>query len=115
MSYTYLFFKPKRLPLTAAELDENCVERITDLPSARAALKSVYPALEWADDKWGRAESAAGSWIEFMISKDATLAMNCSFRADYTAEVQRICDALGWIAVDQDPKVFQPRAAPVKA
>jgi hypothetical protein len=41
--------------------------------------------------------------------------MNCSFRADYRAQVQRICDALNWLAVDQQPLCYQSNREPMGA
>ena len=115
MAYTYLFFKPKRLPLAPEELGHDTVEPITDAAQARAALDSVFPALEWPTHNSARGESATGSWMEFSIHTDSTLALRCSLRADYSVEVQRICDALNWVAVDEHPRCFQPHREPIGA
>lgn len=113
MAYSYMFFKPKRLPLQACQLGEDTVEPIIDLGEAQATLARVFPHLNWSSNGWARGETEHGKWLEFAIPDGGTLFMRCSFRADYSAEVQRICDASGWIAVDQDPKVFMPYAARV--
>lgn len=115
MAYTYLFFKPKRLPLAPYELGLDTVEVITDAASAKVALDSAALSLEWLPDGSARGETATGSWLEFHIHADSTLAMRCSLRADYSAYVQRICDALNWIAVDEKPRCFQPGRAPIES
>lgn len=111
MSYSYLFFKAKRVGLDAGQLSEETVDSIVDLVEAQSTLARLFPNLVWSPEGWGRAETESGKWLEFAIAKGGTLFMNCSFRADYTSEVQRICDLSGWIAVDQDPKVFEPKVS----
>jgi len=68
MSYTYLFFKPRRLPLSPAELSEESVETLTDLDTVKAALNSVIPSLEWLPQGWARGETQEGNWVEFNIA-----------------------------------------------
>ena len=115
MAYTYLFFKPKRLPLSPEDLSAETVEPLTDFETVKAALDSVVPSLEWLPDGWARGETPEGSWLEFSIAPGGTLGMRCSFRADYRAQVQRICDALNWLAVDQQPLCYQPNREPMGA
>lgn len=115
MAYSYLFFEPKVLPLTASQLSEETVEPLLDLDVARASLGRVFPQLTWSDNGWARGETADGKWLEFFIAAGATLCMRCSLRADYRADVQRICDLLGWTAVDERPFVYQPGATPAPA
>ena len=112
MSYTYLFFQPRRLPLAAEELSEETVDVLTDPVVVKTALARVLPQIVWTDDKWGRGETADGRWFEFLIADGGTLGLSCSFRADYRADVQAICDAIGWIAVDQTPFVYMPGCEP---
>ncbi len=107
MAYSYLLFKPKRSPLTAAELGLDTVDCITDLAEAKLELAKVFPALTWTPEGWGRGETADGKWIEFAIPQDGTLYLRCSLRADYSADVQRLCDLLGWVACDERPRLFQ--------
>lgn len=113
MAYTYLFFKPRRLPLAPAELGHDTVDVLIDAGAVRTALNAVMPMLQWQPDGSARGESAAGNWLEFSVHAGSTLAMRCSLRADYSAEVQRICDALGWLAVDEKPRCFQPHLPPI--
>lgn len=110
-----MFFKPKLLPLEASQLSEDTVESITDLSEVQVSLARVLPQLVWSANGCARGETSEGNWFEFSIAKGGTLYMRCSFRANYAAEVQRICDLLGWVAVDQDPKVIQPNAEPFSA
>lgn len=112
MSYTYLFFLPRRLPLSPDELGEDTVDVLTDFDLVQSALACVLPQIVWNDRKTGRGETADGRWFEFLIADGGTLGMHCSFRADYTAEVQMICNALGWIALDQTPRVYMPGREP---
>lgn len=108
MAYDYLFFKPKYLPLTAEELGEHCVERLTDVASVRAAVLSVFPQMIWPEGDWGRGEFADGRWFEFSVYRSATACMRCSLRSDYRAEVQLVCDRLGWVAIDETPRIYLP-------
>lgn len=114
MAYNYLFFRPRTLPLTAADVTADTVETLTDWESARVALERVFPHLVWPKGSWGRGETEDGRWFEFSIAPGGTLSMRCSLRADYGVEVQRICDTLGWVAVDERPVLFQPDATPFK-
>ena len=113
MAYTYLFFEPKRLPLSPDELGLDTVVPLTDLDAVKAALATVMPALEWLPEGWARGETPEGQWLEFSVAAGGTLGMRCSLRADYRAHVQRLCDALGWVAVDERPFCFQPHREPV--
>lgn len=115
MACTYLFFKPKRLPLSPEELSEEAVEPLTDLVAVKSALQSVMPDLAWLPEGWGRGVTPEGNWVEFQIPAGGTLGMRCSLRADYGTHVQSICDALGWLAVDERPVCFQPNRAPIGA
>ena len=115
MSYTYLFFKPRRLPLSPGELSEESVEPLTNLDAVKASLNSVIPSLKWLPEGWARGETQEGRWLEFNVASGGTLAMRCSLRADYRAQVQDICDALNWVAVDEKPVCFQPHRDPIGA
>lgn len=109
MAYSYLFFKPKRLPLTAQELDESCVESLTDLAGIKAALAQATLELAWTSEGRAHGKATNGNWLEFSIPPGGTLSMRCSLRADYHSEVQRICDLLGWVAFDEQAALLQPR------
>lgn len=110
MSYMYMFFKPKLLPIVASQLSEETVDTIVDVEEVKSQLAPLFPHLSWSSEGWASGETQSGNWFEFAIVKGGTLSMRCSFRADYAPDVQRICDRLGWIAVDQESKVFTPNA-----
>jgi hypothetical protein len=115
MAYTYLFFKPARLPLTPEELSDATVRLLDDASAAQAMLARALPAIEWGADNIGRAQVDAG-WVEFRLpTPGSTLSMRCSLRADYSADVQRLCDESGWLAFDEQPMWFQPGQAPMLA
>src|SRR5262245_59379172 len=115
MAYTYLFFRPLRLPLQAHELSETTVLALEDAAAVRAALDSALPAIAWKDER-GRAD-IDGQWVEFYLpgGQRQTLALRCSLRADYRAIVQRLCDRLGWLAFDEQAMCYQPHGTPMRA
>ena len=106
--------KPARLPLVG-----NALDAADTLPLAAAeavpALERVLPALRWTSATEASVELDEG-WAEFHLHDDpqqgAWLSMRCSLRADYAPAVQRLCDHLGWVAFDQEPRLFQPHAEP---
>lgn len=114
MAYSYTFMKPARLPLAGGGL---AADDILPLRAAEIvpALGHALPALRWTSDTEGAVELDEG-WAEFRIHEDAKLgawlSMRCSLRSDYTPAVQRLCDRFGWIAFDQEPRLFQPHAEP---
>lgn len=112
MAYCYLFFEPRRLPLTAQDLSEETVVSLNDRDVAREALSRVMPEIEWVDQT-GKA-TINGMWFEFNLPGDGrdTLSLRCSLRADYRAIVQHICDELGWVAFDERPMCYQPHQTP---
>ncbi len=112
MAYSYMFFKPKVLPLRAQDLSQDTVDDLDDPIEVRSCLAKVFPQLVWGSDGWAKGETEDGRWFEFSIAKGGTLFLRCSLRASYVAEVQLMCDSLGWIAVDQVPKVIEPRTSP---
>lgn len=115
MAYTYLFFRPRRLPLAPHELSAETVLPLRDAAAVRAALEGAVPGIDWVSDREGRAE-AEGRWMEFHLDPDAgTLALRCSLRADYREIVQRLCDELGWLAFDEQPLCYQPHQPPMPA
>jgi hypothetical protein len=119
MAYLYLFFEPTRLPLASHELGEDTVRTLNDASAAQATLTRILPAIEWveADGRLlGRAQVDAG-WVEFGLPAGPadTLSMRCSLRADYSADVQRVCDQSGWLAFDEQPQCYQAGQAPMPA
>src|SRR5262249_9109299 len=116
MAYTYLFFRPARLPLAANELSADTVLDLADPVAIRAALDQALPAIDWVEEHFGKAV-VDGRWIEFHLpaGERKTLSLRCSLRADYQDFVQRLCDQLGWLAFDQQPVCFQPHQAPMPA
>jgi hypothetical protein len=115
MSTSYLFFRPTRLPLQSDELNEETVVPLGDAAAVRQALARVLPDIAW-DEGTGKAQWE-GHWLEFTApgQADDTLSMRCSLRADYTPLVQRLCDELGWLAFDDQPRCFQPQRPPMPA
>lgn len=116
MAYTYLFFEPAHLPLASQELSEATVLTLDDANAVRTTLTRLLPTLKWIeeDDRLlGRTQVNAG-WVEFCLpALGHTLSMRCSLRADYSADVQRLCDQSGWLAFDQQPMCLQPGQAPI--
>jgi hypothetical protein len=115
MAYSYLFFRPARLPLAPGDLDADSALPLNDAAEIQAALARVLPQLVW-DGEEGRGEWD-GHWLEFHTRSDETmtLSLRCSLRADYAPLVQRLCDELGWLAFDEGPRCFQPGRAPMPA
>ncbi|SFU74563.1 hypothetical protein SAMN05216350_104316 [Polaromonas sp. YR568] len=118
MAYTYLFFEPTRLPLISHELGEATVRTLNDADAVKATLARIFPAIEWADADGrllGRTQVEAGP-VEFWLPAPGhTLSMRCSLRADYSADVQHLCDQSGWLAFDERPMCLQPGQAPIPA
>jgi hypothetical protein len=118
MAYSYLFFEPTRLPLASHELGEATVRTLDDAGAVQATLTRIFPAVEWAEAdgrRLGRTQLDAG-WAEFWLPAPGhTLSMRCSLRADYLADVQRLCDQSGWLAFDERPMCLQPGQAPIPA
>lgn len=119
MAYTYIFFEPVRLPLTSHELGDATVRTLSDASIVQATLARIFPAVEWVEANGrvlGRAQVDAG-WVEFGLpaAPADTLSMRCSLRADYSADVQRLCDQSGWLAFDEQPQCYQPGQAPMPA
>jgi hypothetical protein len=118
MAYTYLFFEPARLPLRSDELGETTVRPLNDANAVQATLTRILPAIEWIEEDGrllGRTQVDAG-WVEFWLPAPGhSLSMRCSLRADYSADVQRLCDQSGWLAFDQRPMCLQPGQAPMRA
>lgn len=116
MAQSFMFMKPARLPLDAAQMQ---TDNALPLRAAEIvpALEDTLPGLEWSSPTEARADTDAG-WVEFRIHDEpgvgtgAWLAMRCSLRADYTHFVQRLCDWHGWIAFDEQPRLFQPHREP---
>lgn len=114
MARSYFFFQPARLPLEADELAEDAVRPLTDAAALQAALSRELPALAWQGQE-GRGDWE-GHWLEFRLpDAGLTLSLRCSLRADYAPLVQRLCDALGWVAFDEAPLLFQPHRPPQPA
>jgi hypothetical protein len=115
MAASYLFFRPTRLPLESDELNEETAVPLSDPAEVRVALARVLPDIAWEGEtgttQW------EGQWLEFSApgQADDTLSMRCSLRADYAPLVQRLCDELGWLAFDNQPRCFQPGRAPMAA
>ncbi|HEU4566138.1 MAG TPA: hypothetical protein VFS05_15865 [Gemmatimonadaceae bacterium] len=117
MSYTYLFFRPARLPLATEELSEHTVLPFPDAHELRACLERHFPGLEWESPEWGRAD-VDGRWLELSVGEDAggaSLSIRCSHRADYGDIIQRLCDSHGWLAFDETPTCYQPHHPPMPA
>lgn len=115
MAYTYLFFRPSRLPLATHELSEQTVLDLRDPPAVRAELDRVLPNIEWIDALSGRT-TVTGQWLEIRLPADGrTLSLRCSLRADYAQIVQYLCDQTGWIAFDEQPLCYQPHREPIRA
>ncbi|HET9483851.1 MAG TPA: hypothetical protein VFO79_07830 [Xanthomonadales bacterium] len=114
MSRTILFFLPRRLPLEPSDLGTDTVQPIDDVEVVRAALPSVLGDVTWADASRGRA-TFEGQRLELHVAPGTTLSMRCSLRSDPSALVQRLCDELGWLAFDEEPRCFQPHRAPMRA
>jgi hypothetical protein len=115
MAYTYLFFRPSRLPLATHELSEQTVLDLQDPIAVRAELDRVLPDIEWIDALSGRT-TVEGQWLEFRLpGEDRTLSLRCSLRADYARIVQKLCDDTGWLAFDQTPLCYQPNHEPIRA
>lgn len=113
MACSYLFFRPARLPLAPEELSADTTLLLNDPDEARTALARVLPQLVW-DGEEGKGEWD-GHWLEFHArdNRQMTLSLRCSLRADYAPLVQRLCDELGWLAFDEEPRCFQPGRAPM--
>lgn len=117
MAYSYLFFRPARLPLASADLSESTVLPFVDAEQVRASLERHVPGVQWESATEGRAEMD-GWWLELRVLEDrggVCLSMRCSLRHDYRDVVQGICDACGWLAFDQTPECYQPHLAPMRA
>lgn len=115
MAYTYLFFRPLRLPLDAAELGSDTVLPLDDAGLVRASLDRVLPGLDWQGPTEARV-TVDGLWMEWRLDPQAgALSLRCSLRHDYRAIVQRLCDQTGWIAFDQEPWCYQPHRPPMRA
>lgn len=116
MAYTYLFFYPAHLPLSSQDLSDATVLALDDAGAARATLSRLLPAIKWIEDGdqlLGRTQVNAG-WVEFSLPAPGhTLSMRCSLTADYSADVQHLCDRSGWVAFDQRPMCLQPGQAPI--
>lgn len=115
MSYTYLFFPHCRLSLSPDESGEDTVDVLADFDLVQSAFARVLPQSAWDNHQSSRGETLDSRWLAFLIADGCTLGMNCSFRADYTTEIQRICDSLGWIAVDRAPRACMPGREPADA
>jgi hypothetical protein len=120
MAYTYLFFKPSRLPLTVQDLSEETTLLLNDVEAIREALARAVAEIEWVDQRvgppMGKAETD-GRWLKFLLPADdrGTLSLRCSLRADYRAFVQGLCDKLGWLAFDERAMCYQPHREPFHA
>lgn len=116
MSRSYMFMKPARLPLDAGQLDADSALPLRAEEIVPALDASVHE-LEWTSPTEARGQADAG-WVEFRVHDEpgvgtgTWLAMRCSLRADYTAFVQELCERHGWIAVDEQPRLFQPGREP---
>ena len=114
MAASYTFLKPAKLPLRPDALDRAAVLPLPTMESA-AALDEAVPGLRWTSQTQAAADVEAG-WVEFRLHDDpstgAFLALRCSLRSDYTAFVQGLCDRFGWVAFDEEPRLFQPRQPP---
>jgi hypothetical protein len=115
MARGYLFFRPVRLPLDAHELSHETVLALSDPDEIRSALQRIVPGLEWRDEQVANA-TLDGRRLEFRLPQgDAdTLSLRCSLRADHTDLVQSFCDALGWLAFDEQPMCYQPHRPPIR-
>lgn len=115
MSCSYLFHLPRTLPLAIEELSAEVTGPFPDRDLLKRQLSEHFPGLEWRDEHWASATTDAG-WIEprlFEHDGGLYLSLRCSLRSDYDAVVQSLCDRYGWIAFDQEPRLFQPHAAPL--
>ena len=114
MSYTYLFFRPARLPLQADELDTRTVINLGDSAALRAALRASFPTLQISDEGAAGSDSE-GRPLAFSLPRkdDDTLVLRGSLRVDYSGLVQQLCDRWGWLAMDERPRCFQPHRAPM--
>lgn len=115
MAYTYLFFRPARLPLEPEDLGADTTQLLNDPVEVRAALARVLPQLVWKGEE-GKGDWD-GHWLEFYArsGEARTLSLRCSLRADYAPLVQRLCDELGWLAFDEAARCYQPGRAPMPA
>ena len=110
---SYLFFKPRTLPVDPSTMDGDSVIEWS-AAEAGAALERVFPGIQRTPDGEWRADTAAG-WAEFRHADTpppAILVMRCSLRADYRAVVRGMCDATGWIAFGDDAACIQPVRPP---
>jgi hypothetical protein len=115
MATTYLFFQPAFLPLTPNNLDAAAMQPLGAEDRVREMLNTVLLGLEWSSATEARAD-LDGRWLEFSLGGGAgTLSARCSLRADYSDVVQRLCDEVGWLALDERPFCFQPQHAPFPA
>jgi hypothetical protein len=115
MAYTYLFFRPLRLPLTSQELSAETVLPLDDYTTVRDSLERVFPNINWQSTAEGHVTVEEG-WMEFLLGPGAeTLSLRCSLGGDYRTVVQRLCNELEWIAFDQEPVFYQPHQPPIPA
>lgn len=114
MATTYLFLKPARLPLLAAQMAADSVLPLEAAEVGRC-LREAFPALQWQGPTDASGECEQG-WLEFHLMPAAdggALSMRCSLRADYRGTVQALCDRFGWVAFDEAAICFQPHRAPM--
>lgn len=106
--------RASRLPLEAHELSDETVLPLCDADEIRSGLERVVPGLVWPNEREARA-TVDGRWLEFYLPRGGvdTLSLRCSLRSDHSDLVQGYCDALGWIAFDERPRLFQPHRPPV--
>lgn len=113
MAKSYIFLKPRHLPLVAEKLDRASVTPI-DADEVVACLRQALPSLTWSSPTDASGETDSG-WVEFSQpgqGADRSLTLRCSLRSDYEPLVQNLCDQFGWVAFDEKPLLFQPHRSP---
>ena len=124
MSWGYMFFPPKQLPLTADALSEETVGAFTDADAVRAVISAHLPDLAWSAAeppmRFRGTATEDDAKYEFTIMDHETasgqsliVSIRCSGRIDSAPFAQRVCDATGWIAFDDRAYLFQPNRPPV--
>jgi hypothetical protein len=134
MSWSYLFFKPTQVPQSPDDLGEENAFSFSEAAEVQAVLSAHLPHLTWAPDPEGVlargrvTEDDAEYNFNVMFHEDPAkpdapagpaeapklvVGMHCSGRIDSASFVQCLCDATGWIALDDRVYLFQPHHAPV--
>jgi len=106
MSYDYMFFRLRKPISSHRDLSEETLGIMGSGDEIKAALSTLFPDMEWSsrtDDGaiWGTLPAMPGR-CEFLLDKEPSFGFSLlgSYRADYRAMVEKICDAMGVIAFD---------------